>query len=276
MQAPVKICLTGSLATWSSSESATSRRSSTATRRRPRRSCDAATTTGDRRPHALPAGAPAGAVRDRAPLGGGRDLDRPGAPGHRDHPEPDGAAGRAPRRGARHRRGRTALVACAEGELHSLGVRMVADFLDADGWDVLFVGALSPVEARGRAGGRARRRRGRAVGVAGERCPEVTPPCARCGRSIRAPLIAVGGQAFVGDRAARAGHRRRSVRRRRRDARARRWRCGSVVSASIETGSGARTRSSRRRCSADGTIGARTRRSSTSPGASWRACRSRR
>ena len=45
------------------------------------------------------------------------------------------------------RRDRRVLVACAEGELHSIGVRMVADFLEADGWDVLFVGALSPPAA---------------------------------------------------------------------------------------------------------------------------------
>src|SRR3954462_3456382 len=46
--------------------------------------------------------------------------------------------------GGAPRRDRRVLLACAEGELHSIGVRMVADFLEADGWDVLFVGALSP------------------------------------------------------------------------------------------------------------------------------------
>src|SRR3954454_15030679 len=49
--------------------------------------------------------------------------------------------------GGAPRRDRRALLACAESELHSIGVRMVADFLEADGWDVLFVGALSPPSA---------------------------------------------------------------------------------------------------------------------------------
>src|SRR3954463_3140240 len=49
--------------------------------------------------------------------------------------------------GGAPRRDRRILAACAEGELHSIGVRMVADFLEADGWDVLFAGALSPPAA---------------------------------------------------------------------------------------------------------------------------------
>ena len=96
-------------------------------------------------------------------------------------------------------RGRTALVAGAEGELHSIGARMVADFLEADGWEVLFVGALSPVDAL------AEMVADRGVDVVAlsaslsERLPEVIAAVRALGALEPRPLIAVGGQAFAGD-----------------------------------------------------------------------------
>ena len=42
---------------------------------------------------------------------------------------------------------RRAVLACTDGELHDVGLRMVSDFLEADGWDVLFLGALTPPDA---------------------------------------------------------------------------------------------------------------------------------
>ena len=45
-------------------------------------------------------------------------------------------------RGVRGRR--TAVVACVAGEQHSLGSRMVADFLDMTGWRTLWLGASTP------------------------------------------------------------------------------------------------------------------------------------
>jgi methanogenic corrinoid protein MtbC1 len=97
------------------------------------------------------------------------------------------------------RRDRRALVACAEGELHSIGVRMVADFLEADGWDVLFVGALSPPVAV------AELAAAQAVDVVAlsAALPQRLPEIARAVEALRAletvPVIAVGGQAFGGD-----------------------------------------------------------------------------
>ena len=41
-------------------------------------------------------------------------------------------------------RGRVAIVACAAHELHDIGSRIVADFLAADGWVVLSLGAMTP------------------------------------------------------------------------------------------------------------------------------------
>lgn len=40
----------------------------------------------------------------------------------------------------------TAVVTAAPQEYHELGARMVADMLELDGWDVLFLGANTPVE----------------------------------------------------------------------------------------------------------------------------------
>ena len=40
--------------------------------------------------------------------------------------------------------GRLAVVACTPGELHALGAQMVADFLEAEGWEVLALGAATP------------------------------------------------------------------------------------------------------------------------------------
>lgn len=42
--------------------------------------------------------------------------------------------------------GRRALLACVEGELHDIGLRMVAEALRRDGWDVHYLGADSPCE----------------------------------------------------------------------------------------------------------------------------------
>ncbi len=37
-----------------------------------------------------------------------------------------------------------AVLACTEGEFHAVGLRMVRDFLEADGWDVSDLGAVTP------------------------------------------------------------------------------------------------------------------------------------
>jgi len=42
------------------------------------------------------------------------------------------------------RKGLTAVAACVGGELHELGVRMVADFLEMEGWDTYYLGASTP------------------------------------------------------------------------------------------------------------------------------------
>lgn len=53
-------------------------------------------------------------------------------------------AGRVRRQAAT---GRRALVGCSEGELHTLGARIVAHVLSERGWSVLFLGAATPATA---------------------------------------------------------------------------------------------------------------------------------
>ncbi|CAN5719092.1 hypothetical protein BH23CHL2_BH23CHL2_12230 [soil metagenome] len=45
--------------------------------------------------------------------------------------------------------GRTAIVACVEGELHDMGARMVADMLETEGFEVVLLGANPPTDSLG-------------------------------------------------------------------------------------------------------------------------------
>jgi MerR family transcriptional regulator, light-induced transcriptional regulator len=97
------------------------------------------------------------------------------------------------------RRGRTAIVACPEGEQHAVGGRMVADFLESDGWDVRFVGAVTP--AAGLAA-LASEHGAEVVALSAAlpaRVGEVRAAAAALKALSPAPLVAVGGQAFGGD-----------------------------------------------------------------------------
>ncbi|MEX2531987.1 MAG: cobalamin-dependent protein [Gemmatimonadota bacterium] len=42
------------------------------------------------------------------------------------------------------RSGRTLVATCVSGDLHELGVRMVADFFEMEGWDTIYLGANTP------------------------------------------------------------------------------------------------------------------------------------
>jgi methanogenic corrinoid protein MtbC1 len=95
--------------------------------------------------------------------------------------------------------GRRAVLACTDGELHEVGLRMVGDFLEADGWDVLFLGALTPPDAL--------------VRLVAERTPDVvglstalTTHLASAADAIAAmrrldapPFVMVGGRAYRDD-----------------------------------------------------------------------------
>lgn len=45
------------------------------------------------------------------------------------------------------RKNRRLVMACVGGELHEIGARMVADFLEMEGWDTYFLGANTPPES---------------------------------------------------------------------------------------------------------------------------------
>jgi methanogenic corrinoid protein MtbC1 len=40
--------------------------------------------------------------------------------------------------------GRTLVATCVSGDLHEIGVRMVADFFEMDGWNTFYLGANTP------------------------------------------------------------------------------------------------------------------------------------
>jgi len=93
------------------------------------------------------------------------------------------------------------VAACAEGERHEVGLRMVCDILELEGWDTLFLGATVPTPDL--------------VRLICERGPQVvalsasiTPNVPRVEEAIRAikencgnqpPLIVVGGRPFAAD-----------------------------------------------------------------------------
>ena len=45
-----------------------------------------------------------------------------------------------------HGHGRRMLMACVGREIHQLGARMVADFAEMEGWDVIFLGTVRSPE----------------------------------------------------------------------------------------------------------------------------------
>lgn len=46
-----------------------------------------------------------------------------------------------------NRKGKKMVAACVGGELHEIGIRMVADFFELDGWDTYYLGANAPASA---------------------------------------------------------------------------------------------------------------------------------
>jgi MerR family transcriptional regulator, light-induced transcriptional regulator len=100
--------------------------------------------------------------------------------------------------GPRRVRPLIALVACVNDELHAVGGRMVADFLEADGWRVVFLGQLTPGSDLAAL---AAEQGATLVAVSAalpERVPQVAEACAALRGLDPAPFVLVGGQAFGG------------------------------------------------------------------------------
>lgn len=92
---------------------------------------------------------------------------------------------------------RTAIVACVPWELHAIGSRIVSDFLEAGGWDVLHLGALVPasvltqtVVARNADVVALSATTTRSLG-------ELEAVCERLRELPRPPLVVAGGQALL-------------------------------------------------------------------------------
>ena len=95
--------------------------------------------------------------------------------------------------------GRRVVLACSPGELHGVGLRMVADFLEGDGWEVLELGADTPTADL--------------LAIVSTQLPDavglstaLTLHLAEAEHAVRrlkaldpAPFVLVGGAAYVGD-----------------------------------------------------------------------------
>jgi methanogenic corrinoid protein MtbC1 len=96
--------------------------------------------------------------------------------------------------------GRLLLAACADTERHEVGLRMLCDILEMEGWDTVFLGATVPVEDLVQM---VRDRRPDVVALSASIAPHL-PRVREAVRAIRdqvaeLPLIAVGGRPFVED-----------------------------------------------------------------------------
>jgi methanogenic corrinoid protein MtbC1 len=97
--------------------------------------------------------------------------------------------------------GRLLLAACADSERHEVGLRMLCDVLEMEGWDTVFLGSSVPIADLVEM---ARTRRPDVVALSAS----IGPHLARVGAAIaalrgelgdRTPLIAVGGRIFHDD-----------------------------------------------------------------------------
>ena len=109
--------------------------------------------------------------------------------------------------GPRRVRPGTAVVACVSDELHAVGGRMVADFLEADGWRVVFLGQLTPGTGLAALAAEQGATLVALSAALPERVPLVAETCAALRGLDPAPFLLVGGQAFGGsaERALRTG-----------------------------------------------------------------------
>ena len=89
-----------------------------------------------------------------------------------------------------------AVVACVGEELHRIGSRVVADFLEGAGWDVEHLGAMVPVEHLVAAA------RGASLVALSitlpSRLPELVGACRELKKLDPAPFVAAGGQGLAG------------------------------------------------------------------------------
>ena len=97
--------------------------------------------------------------------------------------------------------GRLLLAACADTERHEVGLRMLCDVLEMEGWDTVFLGASVPISDLVEM---VRTRKPDVVALSASIAPHLarvraTVETLRAELGESAPLIAVGGRAFHDD-----------------------------------------------------------------------------
>jgi MerR family transcriptional regulator, light-induced transcriptional regulator len=99
------------------------------------------------------------------------------------------------------RTGHTLIAACADVERHEIGLRMLCDLLELEGWETTYLGAMVPVESLV---AMVRKRRPTAVALSIAMAPHL-PRLRTMIQAIREtmgdaqPLIVVGGRPFLDD-----------------------------------------------------------------------------
>jgi MerR family transcriptional regulator, light-induced transcriptional regulator len=97
------------------------------------------------------------------------------------------------------RDGRLAIVACTPGELHALGARMVGDFLEADGWEVLQLGASTPAADLAALSDREQPDAVALSSATAGSLPGIVEALERLGRLRPRPCLVVGGQFWTAE-----------------------------------------------------------------------------
>jgi len=95
--------------------------------------------------------------------------------------------------------GRLAIVACTPGELHALGARMVADFLEADGWEVLHLGASTPASDLAELADQEQPDAVALSTATAGSLPGIVDALERLGRLRPRPCLVVGGQFWTAE-----------------------------------------------------------------------------
>ena len=101
--------------------------------------------------------------------------------------------------------GRLAIVTGTPGELHALGARMVGDFLEADGWEVIQLGASTPAPDLAELVDRERPDVIALSTATAGSLPGIVDVLDRLGRLEPRPFLVVGGQFWTAE-TSRAAH----------------------------------------------------------------------
>jgi len=95
--------------------------------------------------------------------------------------------------------GRLAIVTGTPGELHALGARMVGDFLEADGWEVIQLGASTPAPDLAELADRERPDVVALSTATAGSLPGIVDVLDRLGRLEPRPFLVVGGQFWTAE-----------------------------------------------------------------------------